>query len=58
MNVRIVMRNGGNNDISLLLTDVTVARRYLPYIVLGTPDLRKRPPKHKNNGIVCYFATS
>ena len=40
VNARIVMKVDDNNDIPLLLTDVIVARRYSPYIILGTPVLR------------------
>ena len=39
VNARIVMKNDGN-DIPLLLTNVTVSRRYSPVIILGTSDLR------------------
>ena len=35
------MKVDGNDDIPLILKDVTVARRYTPYIILGTTDLRK-----------------
>jgi len=40
VNARIIMKVDDNHDIPLLLTDVIVARRYSPYIILGTPVLR------------------
>ena len=40
VNARIVMKVDDNHDIPLLSTDVIVARRHSPYIILGTPVLR------------------
>ena len=41
VNVRIAMKVDGNDDIPLILKNVTVSRRCTPYIIIGTTDLRK-----------------
>ena len=41
VNVRIAVKVDGSDDIPLILADVTVDKRKTPYIILGTPDLRK-----------------
>ena len=45
VNVRIMMKVNGSDDIPLILSDVTVAKRNMSYIILGTPDLRKGSSK-------------
>ena len=44
VNVRIGIKVDGSDDIPLVLNNVAVVRRYTPYIILGTTDLRNGSP--------------